>query len=212
MKNFTISIFGNQIFLEIINEIKLFSKFNVKYFDELKYPTDTLEENKNLVIFFYKERSKIFHDLLMKKNLPIILILGNEKIINLKDKKFIEVINMPFSILDLEKKITSLFSKFEFNIGSLINLGDYVIDKNKREISRDNKILQLTEKEIDFLILFKTNKKPIAKNFILKQVWKYSAHTETHTVETHIHRLRKKILIKFGDKNFIKNNSEGYYI
>ena len=212
MKNFTISIFGNQIFLEIINEIKLFSKFNVKYFDELKYPTDTLDENKNLVIFFYKERSKIFHDLLMKKNLPIILILGNEKIINLKDKKFIEVINMPFSILDLEKKITSLFSKFEFNIGSLINLGDYVIDKNKREISRDNKILQLTEKEIDFLILFKTNKKPIAKNFILKQVWKYSAHTETHTVETHIHRLRKKILIKFGDKNFIKNNSEGYYI
>ena len=212
MKNFTISIFGNQIFLEIINEIKLFSKFNVKYFDELKYPTDTLEENKNLVIFFYKERSKIFHDLLMKKNLPIILILGNEKIINLKDKKFIEVINMPFSILDLEKKITSLFSKFEFNIGSLINLGDYVIDKNKREISRDNKILQLTEKEIDFFILFKTNKKPIAKNFILKQVWKYSAHTETHTVETHIHRLRKKILTKFGDKNFIKNNSEGYYI
>ena len=212
MKNFTISIFGNQIFLEIINEIKLFSKFNVKYFDELKYPTDTLEENKNLVIFFYKERSKIFHDLLMKKNLPIILISGNEKIINLKDKKFIEVINMPFSILDLEKKITSLFSKFEFNIGSLINLGDYVIDKNKREISRDNKILQLTEKEIDFLILFKTNKKPIAKNFILKQVWKYSAHTETHTVETHIHRLRKKILTKFGDKNFIKNNSEGYYI
>ena len=212
MKNFTISIFGNKIFLEIINEIKLFSKFNVKYFDELKYPTDTLEENKNLVIFFYKERSKIFHDLLMKKNLPIILILGNEKIINLKDKKFIEVINMPFSILDLEKKITSLFSKFEFNIGSLINLGDYVIDKNKREISRDNKILQLTEKEIDFLILFKTNKKPIAKNFILKQVWKYSAHTETHTVETHIHRLRKKILIKFGDKNFIKNNNEGYYI
>ena len=212
MKNFTISIFGNQIFLEIINEIKLFSKFNVKYFDELKYPTDTLDENKNLVIFFYKERSKIFHDLLMKKNLPIILILGNEKIINLKDKKFIEVINMPFSILDLEKKITSLFSKFEFNIGSLINLGDYVIDKNKREISRDNKILQLTEKEIDFLILFKTNKKPIAKNFILKQVWKYSSHTETHTVETHIHRLRKKILTKFGDKNFIKNNSEGYYI
>ena len=212
MKNFTISIFGNQIFLEIINEIKLFSKFNVKYFDELKYPADTLEENKNLVIFFYKERSKIFHDLLMKKNLPIILISGNEKIINLKDKKFIEVINMPFSILDLEKKITSLFSKFEFNIGSLINLGDYVIDKNKREISRDKKILQLTEKEIDFLILFKTNKKPIAKNFILKQVWKYSAHTETHTVETHIHRLRKKILIKFGDKNFIKNNSEGYYI
>ena len=56
------------------------------------------------------------------------------------------------------------------------------------------------------------NQGPIGRNFFLKNVWKYSEVTETHTVETHIHRLRKKILDKFNDNNFIKNNNKGYYI
>ena len=72
--------------------------------------------------------------------------------------------------------------------------------------------LQLSEKEINFLILFSKIKKPISRSLVLKNVWKYSLESETHTVETHIHRLRKKILEKFGDNNFIKNNNEGYYI
>ena len=72
--------------------------------------------------------------------------------------------------------------------------------------------LQLSEKEINFLVLFTENKDPISKNLVLKNVWKYSLESETHTVETHIHRLRKKILEKFGDSNFIKNNVQGYYI
>jgi len=72
--------------------------------------------------------------------------------------------------------------------------------------------LQLTEKEINFLILFSQNQKPLSRNFILKNVWHYSSRSDTHTVETHIHRLRKKILEKFNDSNFIKNNDEGYYI
>ena len=72
--------------------------------------------------------------------------------------------------------------------------------------------LQLSEKEINFLILFRKSKKPISKNLVLKKVWHYSSESETHTVETHIHRLRKKILEKFDDNNFIKNNNKGYYI
>jgi DNA-binding response OmpR family regulator len=61
-------------------------------------------------------------------------------------------------------------------------------------------------------MLFIDNKEPLNKNIVLKIVWNYSADSETHTVETHIHRLRKKILKKFGDDNFIKNNNKGYYI
>ena len=70
----------------------------------------------------------------------------------------------------------------------------------------------MSEKEINFLILFSKTKQPISKNLVLKNVWNYSEETETHTVETHIHRLRKKILEKFGDNAFIKNNDKGYYI
>ena len=121
-------------------------------------------------------------------------------------------LNMPFKILDLEKKIISLSSKFKFRKSSLINLRGYTIDKNERKIKKDSLELQLTEKEISFLILFAQNNKPLTRNFLLKNVWNYSSTSETHTIETHIHRLRKKILEKFNDNNFIKNNNNGYYI
>ena len=87
-----------------------------------------------------------------------------------------------------------------------------MINKNERKITKGKIELQLTEREIDFLILFYNNKKPLSRKFILKNVWQYSPESDTHTVETHIHRLRKKILEKFSDKNFIKNNEKGYYI
>ena len=94
----------------------------------------------------------------------------------------------------------------------MINLRGYIINKNERKIKKNNLELQLTEKEINFLILFSQNNKPLSRNFVLKKVWKYSTESNTHTVETHIHRLRKKISEKFDDNNFIKNNKEGYYI
>ena len=119
---------------------------------------------------------------------------------------------MPFTILEFEKKVISLISKNEFKKNSLIQLEDYIIDKNERKIKKDDLELQLSEKEINFLILFSKSKEPVSRNLVLKNVWNYSLETETHTVETHIHRLRKKILEKFGDDNFIKNNNKGYYI
>ena len=72
--------------------------------------------------------------------------------------------------------------------------------------------LKLTEKEINFLILFSQSREPVSKNVVLKNVWNYSSESDTHTVETHIHRLRKKILETFKDNQFIKINNKGYYI
>ena len=115
-------------------------------------------------------------------------------------------------MLNLEKKIVSLLARYKFKKSSLINLCGYTIDKNKRRIKKNNLILQLTEKETNFLILFSQHDKPLSRNFVLKKVWKYSSESDTHTVETHIHRLRKKISEKFNDNNFIKNNKDGYYI
>jgi len=119
---------------------------------------------------------------------------------------------MPFSILEFEKKLISLIAKYKFKKNSLIQLNEYIIDKNERNIKKNNLQLKLSEKEINFLILFSKDKKPINKSLLLKNVWNYSTASETHTVETHIHRLRKKILEKFNDNNFIKNNNKGYYI
>ena len=189
MIEFTISIIGNKIFYEIINEIKLFSKYKINFY-----------ENSDLFITVSNPENYIaliFDSLTLK-----ITNQGN----------ILEKIKMPFKILDFEKKIILSIAKSEFKSNSLINLSSYVIDKNERKIKKNGVQLKLSEKEINFLILFSQNKEPLSRDLVLKKVWNYSSESETHTVETHIHRLRKKILEKFNDNNFIKNNNKGYYI
>ena len=212
MSNRTISIFGNKIFLEIINEIKLFSEFTIKYYEDFDLCIKDAENHKFLVIFFIDEKQKNFIEEDKKHNFPLLLINHSQFNKNNSISDLKEYLNLPFTIFDFEKKIISLLAKSEYKKNSLIKLNDYVIDKNERKIKKNNLELQLSEKEINFLILFSNNKKPISKNLDLKNVWNYSSESETHTVETHIHRLRKKILEKFGDKNFIKNNNKGYFI
>ena len=207
MDNFTISIFGNKIFFEIINELKLFSKFKIRHYEDLSLCEKDAEKENQLVVFFTNSLNKI-----KKNNFPSILITKSSALTNKFSGELSEQLNMPFTILDFEKKVISLIAKNEFKKNSLINLCGYVIDKNERKIKKNNLELQLSEKEINFLILFSQTQKPISRNLVLKKVWNYSEKTETHTIETHVHRLRKKISEKFGDDAFIKNSSKGYYI
>ena len=212
MNKLTISVFGNQILLEIINEIKLFSKFKIKFYDNLDICTKEAANREQLVIFFTTKVNNKYYKKIENNSFPLIVITKPSISESILSSDFVEQLNIPFSILDLEKKIVSLLARYKFRKSSLINLCGYIIDKNGRKIQKDNLVLQLTEKEIDFLILFSQNKQPLSRNFILKNVWNYSLKSDTHTVETHIHRLRKKFLEKFKDSNFIKNNDKGYYI
>ena len=212
MENPNIAIFQNKVFLEIINEIKLFSKFKIVFYEDLNLCIKDAEKGNQLVIFFVTESNQSLLNKLNLNNFPSILIFES---LVLKKKLYGELsekLKTPFTILEFNKKITSLIAKSEFKRNSLINLSGYIIDKNERKIKKNNLYLQLSEKEINFLILFSKNSEPISRNLVLKNVWKYSSESETHTVETHVHRLRKKILEKFGDNNFIKNSNKGYYI
>ena len=212
MINLTISIFGNKIFLEIINEIKLFSKFNIKYYDDLDLCIKDAEKQNLLVIFFINQEHKSFFSNNKIYNFPSIFIAESLTLKSIPSGELKDQLNMPFSIFEFEKKVISLIAKNEFKNNSLIKLDNYTIDKNERKIKKNDLELQLSEKEISFLILFGKSREPVSRSLLLKNVWNYSSDSETHTVETHIHRLRKKILDKFGDNNFIKNNDEGYYI
>ena len=212
MDKLTISIFGNQIFLEIMNEIKLFSKFRLKYYDNIDLCTKDAVNHDQLVIFFITEENKQYYTKIENNIFPLIVVANTSIPKHILSSDIVEQLNMPFSVLSLEKKIVSVLARYKFKKNSLINLCGYIIDKNERRIKKDNLILQLTEKEIDFLILFSQKNQPLSKNFILENVWNYSSTSDTHTVETHIHRLRKKFLKKFKDNNFIKNNEKGYYI
>ena len=212
MDSFTISIFGNKIFSEILNEMKLFSEYKIEYYENLNLCVRNAEKKNQLVVFFVSETNKNFFNEIKKNNYPLIFVGESSVLKNILSVEFSDQLNMPFTILDFKKKVITAIAKNEFKKNSLIHLGGYIIDKNVRKIKKNNLELQLSEKEINFLVLFSKNKKPISRNLVLKNVWNYSAESETHTVETHIHRLRKKILEKFGDYNFIKNNNKGYYI
>ena len=207
MNNFNISIFNNKTFFEIIKEIKLFSKYKINHYEDLNFCLKDAEKGNHVVVFFVKSSEEI-----EKYNFPSILAIKSMDKGNKISSVLNEEIKVPFTIFDFKEKIVSAIAKNEFKKNSLINLKGYIIDKNERKIKKNNLELQLSEKEIDFLILFSENKNPIRRDLVLKKVWNYSQETETHTVETHIHRLRKKILQKFNDSNFIKNNKKGYFI
>ena len=212
MINFTIAIFGNKSFSEILNEMELFSKYKIKYYEDFSLCVNDAKKKDHLVVFFVSELNMNFFDEIYKNNFPLIFVGESSFLKNILSGERYEQLSMPFTILDFKKKVIIATAKYEFKKNSLINLSGYIIDKNERKIKKNNLELQLSEKEINFLILFSENKKPISRSLVLKNVWNYSSYSETHTVETHIHRLRKKILEKFGDNNFIKNNNMGYYI
>jgi Response regulators consisting of a CheY-like receiver domain and a winged-helix DNA-binding domain len=97
-------------------------------------------------------------------------------------------------------------------LNQILLVGKYKIDTNSRLISKESIFLKLTEREINLLIYLKNSKEEKTSLDLQKNVWKHSNDLETHTVETHIYRLRKKIFDSFGDNEFIINNKSGYKI
>ena len=137
------------------------------------------------------------------------LIVSKKKIEGIKNSLILE--NIPISFEKLIEMINMNFLKNKFLDQSYINIGEYNLDLNSRKISLGNKSLNLTERETN-LIIFIKDKKNVTIKELQKMVWDYSPDLETHTVETHIYRLRKKMKETFGDENFILNTSNGYSI
>ena len=120
------------------------------------------------------------------------------------------VIRLPINIVEFNRAIVNLSQKHKFDQNSLIKIKNYILDKNERVLKQNDTRLKVTEKEIYFIENLLASKKPLSKNFILENIWKYSSETDTHTVETHIYRLRQKIKNHFNDDNFIKYTGKGY--
>jgi DNA-binding response OmpR family regulator len=125
---------------------------------------------------------------------------------------FAETLLLPTFIKDINNIIENSVAKKCFNISSSIKIKDYTLDKNEKKLIKNNIYISLTEKEIQLLELFIKKNKAINKDKILKEVWKYAVDADTHTVETHIYRLRKKVKHMFDDENFILNDKTGYLI
>ena len=144
------------------------------------------------------------------KNLDNYLILSNKKYLN--SSNFIVLNNLPINIFKLIEKINIEFLKLQFSNQSELKLNDYTINLNSREMIAYNTKVKLTEKEINTIIYLSKSNKPVNTDELQKKVWSYKTDIETHTVETHIYRLRKKILNTFNDSKFIMSKKNGYQI
>ena len=138
------------------------------------------------------------------------LILSNKKYFDINN--FIVLNDLPINIFKLVEKINTEFLKSQYSKQSKIKLNDYIVDLNSREISSKIKKVKLTEKEIDTIIYLLNANKPVTIDELQKKIWNYQNEIETHTVETHIYRLRKKILDIFNDNKFIISKKNGYQI
>ena len=99
-----------------------------------------------------------------------------------------------------------MITTYKFNENSSVKIKDYTLDKNEKKLKKQDLFITVTEKEVHLIELLFNEDKPLSKTVILKKVWKYADDADTHTVETHIYRLRKKISNKFQDENFIINS------
>ena len=144
------------------------------------------------------------------KNLTNYLIISDKKYSNIENQFILD--NIPINIFKLVEKINIEFLKLQFNSQSKVKVNKYIIDLNSREILIDHTKLKLTEKEINTIIYLSKSNKPVSIEELQEKVWSYQSDIETHTVETHIYRLRKKILNIFDDNEFIISEKNGYQI
>ena len=176
----------------IIYEIKNF--FNFELFNS--------EDTKSIIENQKKKGDKTFIIVTKKK--------FNEDSIN--NKQIIIIDNFPLNFFTLVEKINSSLLMQQYDFQSNINIAGYKLDINSRVISFNNNKLKLTERETQIILFLKNQNKPINIDILQKEVWGYSKELETHTVETHVYRLRKKLKKSFDDQNFIKSDKKGYFI
>ena len=144
------------------------------------------------------------------KNLDNYLIILNKKHSVFKNQFVLN--NTPINIFKLVEMINIEFLKIQFNSQSKVKLKNYIIDLNSREMLKNKTKLKLTEKEINTITYLSKSNKPVSIDELQEKVWSYQSNIETHTVETHIYRLRKKILETFNDNKFIMSKKSGYQI
>ncbi len=159
---------------------------------------------------FYQEKEA---DLPQQNKGKNYLVISNKKILsNIDNKNIIILGELPIKILDLIEKININLLKLKYSYQSNFKIKEYKLDLNSRVISLKKKDLRLTEREIEIILFLNSKDKPQSIDVLQREVWGYSENLETHTVETHVYRLRKKINETFDDSNFLVSSKDGYKI
>ena len=201
MHKLNVRILGPSSFVSTLNELKIFLKFNNL--------SDHSKDNPDIILFHTDALKNKKQKDYIQDNKSIKICVGKSKdLLNNYDAS----LELPTTLKEINTIVENTAAKKKFNVNSSILLKTYLLNKNEKKLFKSNDFIILTEKEIQLLELFLKEKKPIPKDSILSSVWNYASDADTHTVETHIYRLRKKIAEKFMDEEFILNNKDGYYL
>ena len=171
---------------KILDEIKKDLKYEIIEISEGNLSNPLLDKNED-------------HLVIVKK---LIKNLNNQVLIN----------SLPIKLSKLIEKVNIEFLKKNFHIQSELKIQKYILDINSRELILNDKKIKLTEKECNIIVYISHSSKPVSIEDLQINVWGHHSDLETHTVETHIYRLRKKILDSFQNKNFIISYKNGYVI
>ena len=202
-------IFGSRNFNSSMNEIKEYLDYSLIFFDFTKKSYLIDSTIAAIIIDSYILNKDILNIINKINNKPILLL----ETLQINQRcKYDEKILLPISFFDLRTKIKKITTSFKFLINSSLKIKSYVLDKNEKKLIKKENFIFITEKEVMMIELLFNEKKPLTKDYILKKIWNYSDKADTHTVETHIYRLRKKIFNKFNDDKFILNFEKGYII
>ena len=179
---------------EILDEIKENLSFKII---KIKNAED-LKNNLDLDIIDFLVISKTDYKLLSNNNIT--------------DKNLLDFNDLPLSLKKLLELINIKLIKLKFNQQSKLVIKGYALNLNAKFFSKNNLNLKLTEKEIEIILYLNDNKIKHNVADLQKNIWGYATNMETHTVETHVYRLRKKISDLFKDEKFILSHKNGYFI
>ena len=194
---------------------------HVVNFVQLTVLHNILNEIKNLLSFDvqnYPSEEEFLKDLNKNNSLSKSTIITNSNVrfksasVNIDKRNILVFDNFPIQLNKLIDKINIQLIKQKYDHQSKIRIKDYNLNFNSRIISKNSNELKLTEREIDIILFLKNQTEPRTIDILQKEIWHYSSDLETHTVETHIYRLRKKIKDQFNDQNFILSYKDGYSI
>ena len=191
MLNQNIFILNSKTLYDILIELKNLLNFNILQMNEKDMNKNTFNNFENYIL--------LTNDLKKIEKNPYIDIA-----------KVLVIDEMPIPIKKLIEKINIFILKESFQIQSKKKIKEYYLDLNDRTIFKKEKKIKLTEKELQLILYLDSKKDPQNITKLQNEIWGYNKDLETHTVETHIYRLRKKIQKEFNDEKFIKSTKKGY--
>jgi hypothetical protein len=201
----------NLVLKKIFSELVLTLNEEIEDFEFVLI--DSFDSSIDLPAYFITDEDSIIQliDEDISKNIKKIFLISKKLI----DKQnHIEIINydLPFKFINFVDYITRDLRQDFNKLNNIISLNTLNYDKSSRQIFSDTISLILTEKENEIFSFLLKSKTSVSKNLLLKKIWKYSEGIDTHTLETHIYSLRKKLEKKLKVKNILEHKEKGYYL